>query len=44
MLKTIIGKMKKKKMNANVAQLERSNNKYYPLAFRNTSHIPVCYA
>ena len=39
MSETIIGKMKKKKKkNANVAQLERSNNKYYPSAFRNTSH------
>ena len=43
MLETIIGKMKKK-MNANVAQLEHSNNKYYPLTFRNTSHILARYA
>ena len=43
MLETIIGKMKKK-MNANVAQLERSNNKYYPSAFRNSSHISARYA
>ena len=44
MLKTIIGKLGEKKDNdvdVDVAQLERSNNKYYPSAFRNTSHIPA---
>ena len=36
MLKTIIGKLEKKKdndVNANVTQLERSNNKCYPSTF-----------
>ena len=37
MLKQIIGKLEKKKDNdvdANMAQLERNNNKYYTSAFR----------
>ena len=36
MLKTIIGKLEKKKdndVNANVTQFERSNNKCYPSTF-----------
>ena len=42
MLKTIIGKLEKKKeegndMDVDVAQLERSNNKCYDSVFRNTS-------
>ena len=38
MLKTIIGKLERKKdndVNANVTQLERSNNKCYPSTFQN---------
>ena len=38
-----IEKKKDNNMDANITQLERSNNKYYPSAFKNTSHIPARY-
>ena len=47
MLKTIIGKLERKKnndMDANVAQLEHSNNKCYVSAFRYIYiYIDSCY-